>query len=336
MDEESVPFGVDEKVLNAIQDVGEAIQDVGEAIQDAGEAIHLEVSETIQEVGEHISNAFIKAISFIDGVGDRGYIRVNHPFNLRINRVPRVELKFLKIQTHTDLPAKVDLREKFPPVYDQGSLGSCTANALCGVMGYNDSLLYGSRLFVYYNARKIEGTIEEDAGATLTDCVYTLEKYGVCQEREWEYDISKFAVCPPPKCYASALNHQALQVKNIENDIYTMKNALAQGYPFVVGILIYKSFETIEVARTGMVPMPTTGEDLLGGHAVVCVGYDDERKLWIMRNSWGVDWGDNGYFYLPYLYLLDSSLASDLWNIIKIEMTADIVKSAVENCCNLV
>lgn len=331
-DNENCSFGVDEHIVNVIQNVEDTLQDIGETIQ-------LEVVETLQDMGQNISGAFSKAVSFIDGIGDRGYIRVNHPFNLQINRISRLKLSYLELAKQNDLPQKVDLREKFQPVYDQGALGSCTANALCGVMGYNDTLLYGSRLFVYYNERKIEGTINEDAGASLSDGVYTLQKYGVCQENEWEYDISKFAVCPPPKCYASALNHQALQVKNIENDIYSMKNALAQGYPFVVGILIYKSFESIEVAKTGMVPMPSHNEELLGGHAVVCVGYDDERKLWIMRNSWGIDWGDNGYFYLPYLYLLDSSLASDLWNIIKIEMTADIVKNTIDSatvCCNLV
>lgn len=327
--EDNDSFGIDEKVVNAIQNVIDTIEDVGEIIQS-------EVVETLQEAREHIGSVFSKAISFIDGVGDRGYIRVNHPFNLRINRVPRLKLSYLELPKENHLPQKVDLREKFQAVYDQGSLGSCTANALCGVMGYNDNLLLGSRLFVYYNERKMMGTIDEDSGAYLSDGVHTLEKYGVCQESEWEYDISKYKVCPPPKCYASALNHQALQVKNIENDVYSMKNALAQGHPFVVGILIYKSFETVEVAKTGMVPMPSPSEELLGGHAVVCLGYDDERKLWIMRNSWGVDWGDNGNFYLPYLYLLDSSLASDLWNIIQIEMTADIVKNALDkSCCNL-
>ena len=98
----------------------------------------------------------------------------------------------------------------------------------------------------------------------------------------------------------------------------SMKNSLINNDPFVVGIAIYESFETYKVFKTGMVPMPTSTEKLLGGHAVVCVGFDDIKQVWIMRNSWGINWGDRGYFYLPYLYLLDSHLSTDLWIIKKI------------------
>ena len=96
-----------------------------------------------------------------------------------------------------------------------------------------------------------------------------------------------------------------------------MKTSLVNGFPFVVGISIYSSFESYNVYATGIIPMPSKYDKLLGGHTVLCCGYDDSKQVWIMRNSWGVNWGDNGYFYLPYLYLLDSSLSTDLWNIIK-------------------
>ena len=97
-----------------------------------------------------------------------------------------------------------------------------------------------------------------------------------------------------------------------------MKAALINGTPFVVGILVYSSFETPEVAKTGIVPLPKDTDQLLGGHAVVCVGFDDNKQQFIMRNSWGTAWGDHGHFYLPYSYLSSSTVTSDLWCLTKI------------------
>jgi len=240
-------------------------------------------------------------------------------YNINITRVYHDTLKIKKILPNIKIPSKVDLRSKFPPIYDQGNLGSCTANALCGLIGYNKPTIKGSRLFLYYNERFLENTILTDSGAFLYDGIISLQKYGICQETEWPYDDGpkQFTVKPSNQCYINAQNHNALQVQNINNDLTHMKNSLASGNPFVVGITVYSSFESAKVTRTGMVPMPTYKDQLLGGHAVVCVGYDDSKQVWIMRNSWGTNWGDKGYFYLPYLYLLDSSLSSDLWCIQK-------------------
>lgn len=239
-------------------------------------------------------------------------------YNLKIHRLPKEKLNLMSFPVaRTTLPTKVDLRSKFPAIFDQGQLGSCTANALCGVVAYDDPKLIGSRLFLYYNERKVENDIPDDAGASLEDGVTCLTKYGLCPETEWVYDISKFTTKPPDKCYTDALKHKALAVKHINNDTTSMKTSLANNCPFVVGISVYSSFESDAVARTGMVPMPKPADQLLGGHAVVCVGYDDAKKLWIMRNSWGSDWGDKGYFYLPYNYLVANGLATDLWNITK-------------------
>lgn len=252
-----------------------------------------------------------------------------HKYNVLINRIHPTNLKLLHLPKISSLPEFIDLRSICPKVYDQGQLGSCTANALCGVVHFdwinnmtspmppslNEPELMGSRLFLYYNERMLENTIDEDSGALLSDGVKCLVKYGICLESEWEYDISKFKQKPPQSCYINALKHVVLEYSNIMNDITSMKTSLYHHYPFVVGIAVYESFESRNVALTGKVPMPKKGEQLLGGHAVVCVGYDDSKKVWIMRNSWGNEWGDNGYFYLPYEYLLDSNLSSDLWNI---------------------
>lgn len=243
-------------------------------------------------------------------------------YPLKIERTCDENLK-IRISPKTinkiKIPSKIDLRLKFKSVYDQGSLGSCTANALCGVIGFINPLISGSRLFVYYNERIIENSILYDSGATLEDGIKSLQTYGVCQELEWAYDISKFTTKPSEECYINALKHIALQVNNINNDIVSMKNSLLNNYPFVVGIAVYSSFESYSVAKTGRVSLPVYNKEAyLGGHAVVCVGYDDSKKVWIMRNSWGDKWGDKGYFYLPYSYLVNPLLSSDIWTIEKI------------------
>jgi C1A family cysteine protease len=212
----------------------------------------------------------------------------------------------------------VDLRDKFPIVYNQGTIGSCTANALCGIIEYIIPDFLPSRLFLYYNERLIEKDVEHDCGATLFDGIQSLQTFGICSELDWPYDINKFTIKPLEECYNKALDHKVLQVKNIHNDITMMKNALINGIPFVVGIMIYSSFESDYVAKTGNVSMPRYYEQCLGGHAILICGFDDYKKVWIARNSWGPEWGDKGYFYLPYLYLLDSTLSTDLWCILKI------------------
>jgi C1A family cysteine protease len=242
-------------------------------------------------------------------------------YNLKITRKSIEELDLLQHHelelTSVNKSNYVDLRSKFPPVFEQGELGSCTANALCAIITYNIKDFIGSRLFLYYNERKLENDIPDDSGAELTDGIKSLQMYGICPETDWIYDISKFAIKPPDKCYTDAAVHKAIQVKNLSNDITMMKNTLLSGYPFVVGINVFESFESEYVAKTGNVPMPHHNENKLGGHAIVICGYDDIKKIWIARNSWGSNWGDNGYFYLPYLYLVDSSLSSDLWTIYK-------------------
>lgn len=242
-------------------------------------------------------------------------------YTLKIEKQPPSKLTFLQLpkpQKDGIFPKVVDLRNKMPAIYDQGNLGSCTANALCCLIGYNNPAIKGSRLFVYYNERVLENDVKHDSGATLDNGINCLKKYGVCQETDWPYDIAKFAICPPKKCYTNALQHIAINATNVNNDIISIKNSLFHGYPLVVGIMVYNSFESSIVAKTGNVPMPLPKDSFLGGHAVVCVGYDDNKKVWIMRNSWGPLWGLKGYFYLPYEYLT-SNLASDLWNITKVK-----------------
>jgi C1A family cysteine protease len=240
-------------------------------------------------------------------------------YNCKITHLPPHMLKIKVIPPVPTQPATVDLRSKMPPVYDQGQLGSCTANALCAAFEYDDPGFMGSRLFLYYNERMLEGTIPEDVGAMLSDGVKCMQKYGLCLEKEWPYNISKFTMKPLGKCYVDASIHKAVTASNIAFNLTAMKNALASGFPFVAGIAVYASFESLTVAQTGIVPMPKAGEALLGGHAVLVVGYNDADQQFIVRNSWGAGWGDKGYFYLPYAYMTNPHMVTELWNITKVQ-----------------
>ena len=213
----------------------------------------------------------------------------------------------------------VDLRDKFQTVFDQGRLGSCTANALVSLFNYEVSNnFHGSRLFLYYNERKLDNNISDDCGSTLSSGINALEKYGLCCEHMYPYIINNFNKEPSQDCYIEALEHCVISASNIINDLTIMKQCLINNYCFVVGIAIYESFENFNVVKTGIVPMPLPTEDYYGGHAIVICGFDDSKQHFIGRNSWGKYWGDNGYMYLPYEYITNPYLATDLWIINKI------------------
>lgn len=217
----------------------------------------------------------------------------------------------------------VDLRDKCPQVYNQGQLGSCTANALACAIQYDETKQNlnnetPSRLFIYYNERDMEGTINVDNGASLRDGVKCINKIGYCNETQWPYNIENFKEKPSQDCYDYARQHKALTYKRVQQDETHIKSVLQLGFPVLFGISVYESFESETVAKTGAVPLPEKEERMLGGHAIVLVGYDNEKKLFIFRNSWGEDWGDKGYGYLPFEYVCDSNLASDFWVVNKV------------------
>jgi len=245
--------------------------------------------------------------------------KISNMYDLKINRIHTNELNHIEIPKTANTPNSVDLRSKFPPCYDQGQLGSCTANGIVAAYQFLTPTFMGSRLFQYYNERVIENDVAYDNGATISDSIKAVQKYGLCPESEWVYDINKFAVKPLPKCYTDASNHKAISVYNVQQNMNSMKGYLNSGYPFIIGILVYSSFESNSVAATGYVPMPPVNKRdyVLGGHCVIVCGYNDNLKggVWICRNSWGTSWGDKGYFYLPYSYLTNPNLCSDNWCI---------------------
>lgn len=219
------------------------------------------------------------------------------------------------------LPASVDLRAQCPAVYDQGQLGSCTANAIAGAIEFDQRKqkladpFTPSRLFIYYNERVMENSVGSDAGAQIRDGIKSVAGEGVCSETLWPYVEDKFTTRPGAPCYKVARTHPAVDYSRVAQDAGQLKACLAAGFPFVFGITVYESFETDEVAHSGAVPMPQTSETALGGHAVMAAGYDDASQRFLVRNSWGSDWGLGGYFTIPYAYLGDENLASDFWTI---------------------
>jgi C1A family cysteine protease len=218
------------------------------------------------------------------------------------------------------LPPSVDLRSQCPPIYDQGQLGSCTAQVIAGAIEF-DQMKQGktpfmpSRLFIYYNERAMEGTVNSDAGASIRDGIKTVNSLGVCPESEWPYITAQFATRPAPQCYTDALLTRALQYQRVMQNLNMMLACLASGYPFLVGFSVYQSFESAQVAETGIVPMPQWGESILGGHCCLCIGYDNKQQRFLCRNSWGDTWGMQGYFTMPFAYLANQQLSSDFWNI---------------------
>jgi len=223
------------------------------------------------------------------------------------------------------LPPSVDLRAACPPVYDQGQLGSCTANAIGGALHFDQmkqglaDVFVPSRLFIYYNERVIEGTVDDDAGAMLRDGIKSVAKQGAPHEALWPYAIAKFRTKPPAPAFKDAAKHPAVLYQRIARDLDQMKGCLASGFPFMFGFTVYASFESPSVASGGHAPLPKPSEALLGGHAVDAIGYDDAQGWFIARNSWGPKWGLDGYFTLPYDYLLDENLSDDFWTIRLVE-----------------
>ena len=217
------------------------------------------------------------------------------------------------------LPDLVDWSPKLPPCYDQGSLGSCTANALAGAVEFLElSPVMPSRLFIYYNERDLEGTTQDDAGAMIRDGLLSLITQGVCPEALWPYDAPRFDVRPDDDCYRAARQLEALAYARVDHTaLEDLLEALTVA-PVVGGFTVYESFESDMVARTGIVPMPSAIERRMGGHAVLVTGYNMGTQRFSARNSWGAAWGKEGYFTIPFDYFTDGDLADDFWAVKKL------------------
>ncbi len=210
------------------------------------------------------------------------------------------------------LPPKVDLRKYMTKVEDQSEIGSCVANAVAGAYEYLVKKHKGtdnydvSRLFIYYNARELDGTADEDAGCVITSAIESLKEKGACSENTWPYEIDKYSEQPPEEAYEEAANFVVEDMQLVPVSLDAWKQALAEGHPIIFGLSLFNSFDSQR--KPGLVPAPTPSEvsrESHSGHAMLCVGYSDPDKVFIVRNSWGEDWGDNGYCYIPYDYLVN-------------------------------
>lgn len=233
----------------------------------------------------------------------------------------------------TPLPNKVDLRSKCPPVWDQGNEGSCTANSGGAafwyqlLQNYPNEAFEPARQFIYYCERKItqdykhDSATTQDCGASMFEVPLALYTYGVCPDSYFPYTSTKYTDVPSTQCFtvAAQWKDKIIGAKHsfIPMDLDNMKQSLVNNVPFVFGVTLYNSFMSNTVASNGIVPIPNISkEKLCGGHALLCVGFDDTMVAngvtgyFIVRNSWGSSWGDHGYCYIPYDYLLNKQLAS--------------------------
>jgi C1A family cysteine protease len=250
-------------------------------------------------------------------------------------------LRVTQVLKKKTLPKSINLREWCSPVEDQGMLGSCTAHAGAGIIEYYERKSFGkhidaSRLFLYKVTRNLM-KMKGDTGAYLRTTIGAMVLFGVPPEDYWPYadDEKKFDKEPPAFCYAFAQNYQTIKYYRHDTPetpantiLNRVKTYLSSGHPAMFGFTVYNSIEQAE--KTGKIPFPSSREKIEGGHAVAVVGYDDSIKInntygqkettgaLLIRNSWGKGWGDEGYGWLPYDYIL-KGLAEDFWSVIKKE-----------------
>ncbi len=255
---------------------------------------------------------------------------MDYKFNLKRDEKDERDYKFSRtISPHSDLvlPKRVDLREKCPPIYDQGKLGACTAFTGCAcremLLDEKETL---SELFLYYVERDLNGDVKKDSGASLRDTCKAINKIGVCEEKLMPYNIEKFDHHPGRHAVINASKYRISAYKSLASLDEIKQNLTFRQQPVMIGMDVYESFKSKETAETGIMFMPRKDEKKLGGHAVLVVGYKDVPKkrgyynkhnnnnsgYLIIRNSWGENWGDKGYFYMPYEYA-DSDYTYDYW-----------------------
>lgn len=240
----------------------------------------------------------------------------------------------------TGLPLTADLRPWCPPIENQGSLGSCTANAGVAMVEYFERRAFGkhvdaSRLFLYKATRNMLHWTG-DTGAFLRSTMGAMSIFGVPPEEYWPYIVADYEKEPSAFCYAFAQNYQSISYYRLDPSgtikttlLSQIKTNLAGGLPSMFGFTVYNSYT--QGSTTGKLPYPTSGEKIVGGHAIIAVGYDDNMKIknanpgavetkgaLLIRNSWGTGWGMAGYGWLPYDYVL-KGLATDWWSLIKNE-----------------
>lgn len=244
-------------------------------------------------------------------------------------RDARDALDFLKAARRGPVPSHVDLRHLAPPVMDQGPIGSCVAHAVTSAARYHiirRNTTYDfemSRLQLYHDTRAMEGTVKSDGGCEIRNAIKTLAKRGVGHEELWPYDTERFADAPPQEVYDDAPQYKALRYERVTVATDAVKQVLAYGTPVIIGITLYDSFESDEVARGGVVPVPNLDKERsVGGHCMIAYGY--EHKHFIVRNSWATDWGDKGDCYIPEAIVGSTRFGADYWDLMMFGSDAEM------------
>ena len=231
----------------------------------------------------------------------------------------------------TNLPSHYDsISKHIPEVTDQGETSSCTLHASVMAMRYEriihklkDERL--SRMFGYYMVRLLENDVDKDDGAEIRDVFKVLNTYGLPPESEWAFEMDNLYKQPPQNVMTDAKNIKASMYYNVKQTLNDFKACMFEGYPVVFGTDLYDAFESDAVAKSGLVPLPNWKDTPIGGHALLCVGYDDSKKLFKVLNSWSDTWGDHGYCYFPYDYLMNPDHTSDVWTL---RMSSDVPKKS--------
>ena len=244
----------------------------------------------------------------------------NIPTNKPVRKYPVLpDLPDNTVPLHTyqglKLPGMVNWYNNFGPVFNQGEYGSCTAQSMCGIVNFYNPGFGPSQMFQYYNERLLSGTTNSDSGSTLGNAVKAFQEYGVCKETLWPYTQQDLFNQPPAICYEQAwkdpkLNYLKVPIQNNPNLVLQLKESLYLGNPVMIGIVVFPSFESDQAAQTGQIPMPSGKSKPLGGHAIVLVGYNDNIQSFVFRNSWGENWGVNGYGFLPYQYVQEYMMSA--------------------------
>lgn len=229
-----------------------------------------------------------------------------------------VENRYVPQKSFLPLPPEVDLESKCPEVYAQLKLGSCTVNASGSLAQYimkkNGHIDYmPSRLAMYWYGRFLEKNVENDWGTSLRTAMDTLVKLGVPHEEFWPYDVSKFREKPTKPAWTDGYWHTIKTAYEVDQNVTIMKKRLNEGFPFIFGFNVFDSFEYKMAERNFVMQMPSQGETIHFGHAVMAVGYNDELRAFKIRNSWGKEWAKNGHFYMPYDFIDNPEYCSDFW-----------------------
>lgn len=242
--------------------------------------------------------------------------------NIEFNRYgwrpdsPDFHDKYSEFQQISDV-VSVDLRKKMPGVYNQLNIGSSVANAVASAYEFlqidldENHIFIPSRLFIYYNTRLIENSTEYDAGAQIRNTIKSLNIYGICSETQWCYDSRLLTVCPDERCYSQI---SPIKYHRLNQTIDTLKACLSKGLPFIFGFSVYDNFDLLTPLNS-VLDRPGENNLYRGGHCCLCVGFDDTKKMFIIRNSFGIKWCDKGHFNMSYSYITDPDLCRDFWVI---------------------